>query len=69
MKYIISCFSICIISISCLIWIKIDTRQKELETEIYIKLLQMQELIDAQDKQIRLLRQDMEILESGWEEK
>ena len=69
MKYLISCLVACIIFISCLIWIKIDTRQNELETETYIKLLQMQELIDAQNKQIRLLRQDIEILENGWEEK
>lgn len=67
MKYIISCFSICIISITVLIWIKIDYRQKELEAETQLKLLQMLELINEQDKEIRLLRQDMDILERGYE--
>ena len=66
-KYIISCFTICIISINVLIWIKIDNRQKDLETETQIKLLQMSEIIEEQNKEIRLLRQDMEIIESGWE--
>lgn len=69
MKYIISCFSICIILITFLIWIKIDTRQNELEKETYIKLLQMQEHIEQQDKEIRILRQDIEILENGWDER
>ena len=67
MKYIIFCFTICIISINVLIWIKIDNRQKDLETETQIKLLQMSERIEEQDKEIRILRQDMEIIESGWE--
>lgn len=67
MKYIISCFTICIISINILIWIKIDNRQKDLETETQIKLLQMAERIEEQDKEIRILRQDMDILERGYE--
>lgn len=67
MKYIISCFTICIISINVLIWIKIDNRQKELEIETQIKLLQMAERIEEQDKQIRILRQDMDIFERGFE--
>lgn len=67
MKYIISCFTICIISINVLIWIKIDNRQKELEIETQIKLLQMAERIEEQDKQIRIIRQDMDIFERGFE--
>lgn len=67
MKYIISCFTICIISINVLIWIKIDNRQKELEIETQIKLLQMAERIEEQNKQIRIIRQDMDIFERGFE--
>lgn len=67
MKYIISCFTICIISINVLIWIKIDNRQKELEIETQIKLLQMAERIEEQNKQIRILRQDIDIFERGFE--
>lgn len=69
MKYIIACFFICIISINICIWIKIDYRQKELETETQIKLMQMEERIEEQKKEIRILRQDLDILENGWEEK
>lgn len=69
MKYLISCLVACIIFISCLIWMKIDTRQNELEKETYIKLLQMQEHIEQQDKEIRILRQDIKILENGWDER
>lgn len=50
-----------------MIWIKIDYRQKELEAETQLKLLQMAELINEQDKEIRLLRQDMDIIERGFE--
>ena len=67
MKYIITCFTICIISINVLIWIKIDNRQKDLETETQIKLLQMSEKIEEQNKEIRLLKTDMEILQKGYE--
>ena len=67
MKHFISCCTICIISLTVLIWIKIDERQKELETETQIKLMQMAERIEEQDKQIRILRQDMDILERGFE--
>jgi hypothetical protein len=67
MKYFISCFFFCIIAINILIWIKIDYRQKDIETETQIKLLQMAERIEEQDKQIRILRQDMDIFERGFE--
>ena len=67
MKHFISCCTICIISLTVLIWMKIDERQKELEIETQIKLLQMAEKIEEQNKQIRLLRQDMDILERGFE--
>ena len=67
MKYLIPCFSVCIISINVLIWIKVDARQKEFETETQIKLLQMAEDIEGQKKEIRIFRQDFEILEKGYE--
>lgn len=69
MKHFISCLIICVISITILIWVKIDTRQKELEMETYIKILQMEEQIETQNREIRLLRQDMEIIENGWAKK
>lgn len=67
MKYITAFFAFCIISINLLIWVKVDTRQKELEIETQIKLLQMSERIEQQEKEIRILRQDMDVLERGFE--
>ena len=67
MKYLISFFFFCIISITVLIWVKIDYRQKELEAETHIRLLQMAEMIEEQNKEIRILRQDYDILENGYE--
>lgn len=69
MKYIICCLFVCLIFINCLIWIKVDRRQKELETETYVKLMQMADLIESQQKEIRILRQDMDIIENGYRPK
>ena len=67
MKYIFTCCTICLIAIIVCVWMKIDTRQKELEIETQIKLLQMQEVIEQQSKEIRIIRQDMDLLERGFE--
>ena len=67
MKYFFSCVVCCLIAIMLLIGIRFDTAQKEFETEINIKLLQYEERIEEQEKQIRVMRQDMDILENGYE--
>ena len=69
MKYIICCLFACLIFINCLIWVKVDGRQRELETETQIKLLQMADIIQEQQKEIRILRQDMDIIENGYRPK
>lgn len=69
MKYFVCCSFACLIIINCLIWVKIDRRQKDLETETNIKLLQMSDIIESQEKQIRILKQDVDIIENGFREK
>ena len=69
MKYIISCLFACLIFINCLIWVKVDRRQRELETETQIRLLQMADIIQEQQKEIRILRQDVDIIENGYRPK
>ena len=47
--------------------IRFDTAQKEFETETNIKLLQYEERIEEQEKQLRVMRQDLDIFENGYE--
>ena len=67
MKYFFSCVVCCLIAIMLLFGIRFDTAQKEFETEINIKLLQYEERIEEQEKQIRVMRQDLDIFENGYE--
>lgn len=66
MKKLCYCLFICVFIITCLMWLDIYFKHKELESETYIKLLQMEERIEAQNKEIRILRQDMDIIENGY---
>jgi len=67
MKHIFSCVVVCLIVIILSFGIKFDTAQRELEAETNIRLLQFEERIEEQEKQIRIMRQDMDILENGYE--
>lgn len=67
MKYFFSCVVCCLIAIMLLFGIRFDTAQRELEAETKIRLLQFEERIEEQEKQIRVMRQDMDILENGYE--
>lgn len=67
MKQFFSCVVLCLIVIILLFGIRFDTAQKEFETETNIKLLQYEERIEEQEKQIRVMRQDLDIFENGYE--
>lgn len=69
MKTIITCVTICVLAITCLLWIDMNTRMKDLQIDTQIKMMQMSERMDAQDKEIRLLRQDVDIIENGYRPK
>ena len=47
--------------------IEYNSRITEIEKQIQIKLFQMQETINQQEKEIRLLKTDMEIINYGFE--
>ena len=67
MKYFFSCVVCCLIAIMLLFGIHFDTAQRELEAETEIRLLQFEERIEEQEKQIRVMRQDLDIFENGYE--
>ena len=49
--------------------IEYNSRIAEIEKQTQIKLFQMSERIEQQEKEIRLLKTDMEILENGYDRK
>ena len=66
MKYTISLI-LCLIIIMLCFGIEYNSRITEIEKQIQIKLFQMQETINQQEKEIRLLKTDMEIINYGFE--
>lgn len=66
MKYLI-CLMFCLIAIMLSFCIEYNSRISEIEKQTDIKIYKMQEKIEAQDKEIRLLKTDMEILENGYD--
>ena len=66
MKYLI-CLMFCLIAIILSFGIEYNSRISEIEKQTDIKIYKMQEKIEAQDKEIRLLKTDMEILENGYD--
>ena len=68
MRCLVASMCVCLIFINCMIWVKVDRKQKELEFETQVKLLQMEERNERQDKELRLLKQDVDIIENGYRE-
>ena len=66
MKYTISLI-FCLLIIMLCFGIEYNSRIAEIEKQTQIKLFQMQETINQQDKEIRLLKTDMEIINYGFE--
>lgn len=67
MKHFFSCVVLCLIVIMLLFGIETVSRLSEMEKQTDIKLYQLEEVIEQQAKEIRLLKTDMEILENGYE--
>ena len=57
----------CLLLIMVCFGIEYNSRIAEIEKQTQIKLFQMSETIEQQEKEIRLLKTDMEILENGYE--
>ncbi len=66
MKYFI-CLIFCLIAIMLSFCIEYNSRISEIEKQTDIKIYKMQEIIELQEKEIRLLRTDVEILENGYD--
>ena len=67
MKHFFSCVVLCLIVIILLFGIETVSRLSEMEKQTDIKLYQLEEVIEQQAKEIRLLKTDLEILENGYE--
>ena len=67
MKHFLSCVVLCLIVIMLLFGIETVSRLSEMEKQTDIKLYQLEEVIEQQAKEIRLLKTDLEILENGYE--
>lgn len=66
MKYFI-CLMFCLIAIMLSFGVEYNTRLSEIERQTDIKIYKQNEIIEAQAKEIRLLKTDMEILQKGYE--
>ena len=67
MKYFFSCVVCCLIAIMLLFGIETVSRLSEMEKQTDIKIYQLEEVIEQQAKEIRLLKTDIGILENGYE--
>lgn len=66
MKHLI-CLMFCLIAIMIAFGIETIGRIAEIEKQTSIKLFEMQTTIEAQEKEIRLLKTDIDILENGYD--
>lgn len=60
---------LCLILVNILFWIEVDTNQREVKYETDARIAQMEYTIQEQEKEIRLLKQDVDILQNGYESK
>ena len=67
MKHFFFFFVFCLLVIMLLFGIETVSRLSEMEKQTDIKLYQLEEVIEQQAKEIRLLKTDLEILENGYE--
>ena len=57
---------LCLILVNILFWIEVDTKQREIKYETDARISQMIYTIQEQEKEIRLLKQDVYILQNGY---
>ena len=69
MKNVSMCLFLCLILINLLFWIEVSTEQREVKYETEAHIAQMMYTIQEQEKEIRLLKQDVDILQNGYESK
>ena len=69
MRNVSICLFLCLILVNILFWIEVDTKQREVKYETETRIAQMMYTIQEQQKEIRLLKQDVDILQNGYEGK
>ena len=67
MKHFFSCVVVCLIVIMLLFGIETESRIMDIKQQSEIKLFELEQMIENQEKEIRLLKTDLEILENGYE--
>ena len=68
MKHMSVYLFVCLVFINLLFWIEVDTKQREVKYETEVRILRMEQTIEKQEKEIRLLKQDVDILQNGYRE-
>lgn len=68
MKHMSVYLFVCLVFINLLFWIEVDTKQREVKSETEVRILRMEQTIEKQEKEIRLLKQDVDILQNGYRE-
>ena len=66
MKHLI-CLMFCLIAIMISFGIEYNSRISEIEKQTDIKIYKMQEKIEIQEKEIRLLKTDIDIIHYGYD--
>ena len=67
MKHLFSCVVLCLIVIMLLFGIEVTTRCKETETKLQIVEYEKEQEIEELRKEIRLLKTDISIMQTGFE--
>ena len=67
MKNVSMYLLLCLILVNILFWIEVDTNQREVKYETGARISQMMYTIQEQEKEIRLLKQDVYILQNGFD--
>lgn len=67
MKHMLDYLFVCLVFINILFWVEVDTKQREVKYETEVSILRMEQTIERQQKEIRLLKQDVYILQNGYE--
>ena len=69
MKYFYHLLIVCLIVIACLFWIDSTTRYRDFTEKIEVELSEKELRIKQLEKEVRLLKTDLDIKENGFSEK
>ena len=67
-KILYACLFMLFVCANTLVWIAIEDNHRTYQIETQTRMDNLQEQINAQAKEIRLLKQDVDILQNGYRE-